>query len=751
MISVFFWWIALFLIGIGFLPLTLRIFRGFPDRGWLFAKTIGLFLSGALLFAFAAAGLLPFSDKLVLLAVIAISVVLWIVGISSAKYGLQSKDFVTGGGSDPLFSKYTVRLIIAEEIIFLGLMLVSVYIIGFKPDAYGTEKLMDYAFLTAMERSASLPFPDPWFSGKAVNYYYGGHYMAAFLMKLTGTSAGLTYNLARGLITSLSFALPFSLLYGMVFIKRGDRHLSLFGGVLGGCSTAFAGNGHYLIYDLFPKIRSLITGSEHHYWFPDSTRFIGFDPDIPDKTIHEFPAYSSILGDLHAHYINIIFVITALAIACAWSLKRAGRRSSLKNELLAPEIILIGIFTGLFRWTNAADLAIFYVVCGSIIFFTNIITYGEDIRHFIAVTAAEAAFIFGIGYIAALPFTLKFKDFTYGIFPVHSHTEFRQLLILWGLPVGVLAGYSVCFIFMKMAKKTTLPDMWALLFGLCAAGLVLLPELVYVKDIYGDDHYRSNTMFKLTYGAFILFSLMMPYVLSALPWGKRTRSGGDGSEAEGLREPYAEGIEVPRGSAANASPASDFTRGPVLIFIARLAAGAALILLVLTFGFTANGVKTWFGNIFDPGRRIGTDASVFVERYFPSDAGAIAWLNKRIPGEAVILEASGDSYSGYARVSSATGMSTVAGWYVHEWLWRAGHEEMDERVADIRAIYTASDPEIARELIDKYGINFVYVGALEREQYPGINETLIRSLGEIAYEDEGAYIVWTLPNAESGS
>ena len=40
-----------------------------------------------------------------------------------------------------------------------------------------------------------------------------------------------------------------------------------------------------------------------------------------------------------------------------------------------------------------------------------------------------------------------------------------------------------------------------------------MPEVIYVKDIYGGEHYRANTMFKLTYQAFILFGMMMGYVI----------------------------------------------------------------------------------------------------------------------------------------------------------------------------------------------------------------------------------------------
>ena len=44
-------------------------------------------------------------------------------------------------------------------------------------------------------------------------------------------------------------------------------------------------------------------------------------------------------------------------------------------------------------------------------------------------------------------------------------------------------------------------------------GLILLPEIVYVKDIYSGDYKRANTMFKLTYQAFIMFGICFGYII----------------------------------------------------------------------------------------------------------------------------------------------------------------------------------------------------------------------------------------------
>ena len=46
-------------------------------------------------------------------------------------------------------------------------------------------------------------------------------------------------------------------------------------------------------------------------------------------------------------------------------------------------------------------------------------------------------------------------------------------------------------------SSSHLPDLFAVIMGLCAIGLVAIPELVYVRDIYENGNARANTMFKL--------------------------------------------------------------------------------------------------------------------------------------------------------------------------------------------------------------------------------------------------------------
>jgi uncharacterized membrane protein len=170
---------------------------------------------------------------------------------------------------------------------------------------------------------------------------------------------------------------------------------------------------------------------------------------------------------------------------------------------------------------------------------------------------------------------------------------------------------------------------------------------------------------------------------------------------------------------------------------ARLVFGiAGTVVLLLTAGFTVTAVKAWFGNVLDPSGRIHTDASVFISESFPGDYDAVNFLNANVAGEAVILEAPGESYSDSGRISVATGLSAVVGWRVHEWLWRGNPDEVALRMEDCGEMYTSKDRERVWELLDKYGVDYIYIGDLERSEYPDLNLSLLCSMGETIYKDD---------------
>lgn len=724
MFEVLIWWLMSVIIGVGFFPLTSRLFSKFRDGGWIFSKSIGIFVSGYVYWLLSCGKILKFTSLNCMLVLFACILVNVAVGFFLYK-------------KDKKLPSISWKLILMEEIFFFAVYAFWSYAICFRPEAYGTEKFMDYAFMTSMMRADYLPPADPWYAGEVINYYYGGQYLAVFLTKLSGISVGSAYNLMRTLIAAFTFTMPFSVVYQLIErlqIHKGkavNGKWCVAGGVLSGTAAAFCGNMHYVIYHMIVPVVESITGTEiNNYFFSNSTRYIGHNPVVEgDNTIHEFPSYSFVLGDLHAHMINIMFVLVVLGLALAWALRMEKKEEALnlKQALLQPEILMIGFFTGMFRWTNFWDLPIYFVAGGCVVFFMNIRMYRDSLKKFLTITVAQAVEVLLVGTIVSLPFTLGFDKIASNIKLAHTHSAFYQLLVLWGLPSVIVITFLVICIrtYLKKAKmpvvktkgKKNAPveevnkkaslvdffsqisteDLFIFLMGLCALGLILMPEVIYVEDIYTTAP-RANTMFKLTYQGYILFAICMGYILTkGLMFGKK------------------------------------------LLFGASVVGAACL---ALTAGYTWTSMEQFYGGITDTSRMEGTDGSIFVSQSFQSDYGAICWLNENIEGQPVILEATGDSYSDYARVSVATGLPTVMGWYVHEWLWRDDTAAQNLRGNDIKSIYTSSSQSEVEELISKYDISYIYVGELEREKYSDINEPLLKQLGEIVYSDEyDTYIV----------
>ena len=698
-ISFLSWWVMLLALGLGFWPLTSRIFSGFADKGWLFSKVLGVAVTGYVMWLLNTLHIVKFRNSACVL-IAAVCIFLNLFWMKKKKAVIEARR----------------SLVLTEECLFLALFLLWTYLAGFRPGAYGTEKFMDYGFMATMMRGDYMPAEDMWYAGEQLNYYYGGQYYAAFLTRLTFTRIQETYHLMRTMVAAFAFVLPFSLVRQMLEDKWQEkkRGLAAAGGVLAGTAVSLAGNMHYVLFGkLIPWIREIfqIPFDGKEYWFPNSTRYIGYNPEVVnDKTIHEFPSYSFILGDLHAHVVNLMFVLLVVGILYTWLQQRREAKDRpllLVRGLAQPQLWLLGFFIGIFQWTNYWDFAIYYVVGGAVLVLTLIRAHGKKIGKIFSNTVFYAAVILVFSWIVILPFTLRFETMFLGIGIAERHSKLYQLAILWGLPVAVGILLLVWAVtehrrerkkgerIVTFFRERPLPELFAVILTLCAMGLVLLPELVYVRDIYEENYARSNTMFKLTYQAFTLFGIAMAYTLTSLLAQKGRKA-------------------------------------------LRVLSGIGLALFLCTTGYFATSVHAWFGNVWDPKGYQGLDATAFLETDFPEDAGAIRWLQETVEGQPVVLEAQGDSYSDCERVSAMTGLPTVAGWYVHQWLWRNDLAELNGRVEDVKNIYTGTDPVLVKELLNRYQVEYIFVGSQERQEYPEINEALLRELGEVVYQGTGA-------------
>jgi uncharacterized membrane protein len=137
---------------------------------------------------------------------------------------------------------------------------------------------------------------------------------------------------------------------------------------------------------------------------------------------------------------------------------------------------------------------------------------------------------------------------------------------------------------------------------------------------------------------------------------------------------------------------------------------------------------------------------------------AIEWLREQTPPDSVVLEMvgpGGGSYNneGYAGVAASSGRATVLGWFGHEVQWRGGDEaaraELSPRQTDVDTIYSTDNPELARDLLSKYGVDYVYIGQLERQSYTPESLAKFDQIGHVVFR-EGATTIYEV-SGETGS
>lgn len=375
----------------------------------------------------------------------------------------------------------------------------------------------------------------------------------------------------------------------------------------------------------------------------------------------------------------------------------------LKQLFADPYIWVFSFFIGLFNWTNFWDFVIYFVMGGFGVIYCNYLKFAklEDKKEIARRTAIlsgyHAVWVFVLANIFALPFTVQFDSMASGIGIAQNHSRPYQWWLIWGVQVvmAVIFFVGLFWAWKKKQEKISYVDWFGIILGISALGLILIPEVIYVRDIYEAGYARANTMFKLTYQAFTMFAILMAYMFVRM-WM--------------LKKQY----------------------------IIKTIMTICFICFAGTCCYIATAVTSWFGEVYDLEQYEGLDATAFLETRFSYDAPAIRWLNENVEGNPVILEAQGDSYSDYERVSAMTGLPTIAGWYVHEWLWRNDLEELNYRISALETIYTSDDEALVRKLLRDYNVEYIYVGYLEREKYD-LNEQLLSSLGNVVYSSSGAY------------
>lgn len=716
------WDLALLVLGLAVLPLSMLVFRSFGLRAYLLSKVIGVATVGYFMWLLSSLRILRFNTISIIVCIAIIACVIYILTFLHLHRSGRAFSSLFAGVEAGNDTKDILAWVIAYEAIFFVVFIVCVwYLSRLIPDG-STERVMDYGFMVMLDKTEYMPPLDMWASGEVLNYYYFGQYLCTFISKLAFVDVSVGYTLSLDMLMCIAITHAFIIVKeGINFNKATKRFTPYLGGLLASVFVALSGNVHYLIYAYIIPFFVKLTGANlemAEYWFASSTRYIGYVPDDPtDKTISEFPVYSFLIGDLHAHVIDIMIVLTIVAILLAYYIRCMQNRTSecfeqtdrtgnvstslyrrIIDDLLKPELIMCAFLICISSMTNFWDYPIYFIVSGSVILFTNIGMHGNRIYTW-CITVMQGLMFIGIVMLLNMPFRLKFDAMESGIALCTTHSHPYQLLILWGLPVFTV----IMFIIMAIKYRERIScNLFFVLLGLCAIGLVLMPEIIYVRDIYEEGFPRANTMFKLTYQAFMLFGMVCAYGIVRMV-GIRNDDSDSVKEYVAKRGMRRTGIVV-------------------------------MILFLLTSTYSIKAAIQWYGPISNWSYQ-GLDCMSSVKNVMGNDLPALEWVIDNVPTGDVVLTADGDSYSRGCLLSAMSGNPTVLGWNVHEWLWHNSYEYICDRKEDINEIYTGIDMSYKRELINHYDIKYIYVGPKEYEKYPDLASAGLERLGRPVYAD----------------
>ena len=669
------WWIGLALFGLAFSAVAERIFpASFVDRGQAFAKPLAIVAFTYASWLLTSAGLrhgIALGTGLLVIAALG----LW------ARHGLNP---------DARLRRWAL-----DEAIFVAVFLMFALLRALQPEIVGAEKYMDFALFNTLRRAEHFPPQDPWLAGAGINYYYFGYLLFADLARLTRIDGGVAYNLSLASIGAM---------VAVGALRLGERLSgATWGGVLAAIATVGIGNldgARQLLLERRPW-------TTFDYW--RSTRVV-------PNTINEFPFFSVLHGDLHPHVTALIINVTLIGVALAVCERSANGEARVRLRASVAGLAAIGLLLGALALTNPWDVPVYFTLLAVLALHCR-----WDARrplHSVVSVAVALVASAAVMILLSLPFTLRFRAQFRGIGWVHERTTLVPFLTVFGflmLPplawlvrqrvealrndpprrdlvfactalsavVLYVATQSAALIFAVAAALGALP---VLLCGpagrgriaesvaLATVGAVAIGagEIVFLRDPYGADLHRMNTIFKLYLQAWVLLALALPGLASDL--FARWRSSG-----------------------------------------AR-AAGVACLLIGLTLSlcYPMAVIRGRWAGARTP---LSLDGLAYLDREHPADAAAIRWLEHEVRDSPVVLEATGDPYTYYGRVSSNTGLPTVLGWGNHEGVWRGGDPRIRERLHDVALVYGESDLDVVRRLLARYGIRYVFVGELERERY----------------------------------
>ncbi|HID43118.1 MAG TPA: hypothetical protein EYP30_04955, partial [Archaeoglobaceae archaeon] len=524
--------------------------------------------------------------------------------------------------------KDTVEFDINSELVFVFAFTFFLFFRFLNPDMFGSEQLMDAAFIKSILKAENFPPVDPFFAGGFIDfYYYFGHVLAAGITLMSSQNLEVGFNIAIATISAFSVMIAYGFLHEVLKDNK-----KAFAGTL---FILFSGN-LYSIYDFFRYILSFQLPVKDYYW--DSSRVI-------EGTINEFPYFSFIHADYHAHFVAI--PIKLIYIALLYKLFKGERIAGLMlipltfiifatNSWDFPLVILLLIFVILVKLRKEkiqyTDILIILIPIIAVAAFSS--TMNLQAARFIIATERTDL----IQFLSFFSIQLLFAYFYFA-------NEMRDRYSLFSILSGLAAFYFIPIaaiilpLMLISFRRAVRGDFFSILI-FSSSIIVILPEIIIIGT-------KLNTVFKFYLTAWIYITTAGSIVL-------------------------ARAIEKPR---------SVFNAVSILLF--------TLTLIYPTVGTVVRHDKA----------EMTLDGLNFIKEMSEGDYKAIEWLKDK---EGVILEVAIKDWGYGGRFAAFTGNPTVIAWPLHELQWRGTPEEIGKRMAVVRAIYTTENCTLISELLKKY-------------------------------------------------
>ncbi|HET8626869.1 MAG TPA: DUF2298 domain-containing protein [Thermomicrobiales bacterium] len=511
-------WLALVeLLGLMALPLILWLFRGFPDRGWGLSKLAGWLLLAYPLWLGASLRLtrftLPYAlGALALFAVLAV--------LAAYRWRATYRDTLRGARVPVLVSE-GIFLVAGAFFLFLRVK---------NPDLWhtywGGEKPMELAHLNAILRSVNFPPYDPWYADGYINYYYFGSYLVAVLVKITGIPVDIAFNLGMPTISALlgSAAASVGGALAATALRRRARAAVPAFAALG--ALAFVGIGN--LDGFFRLLGHLRDGAGapldfDFFWGPSRA---------VDGAITEFPYFTQVWADLHAHAIALPFTLLAIGtvVAAATAPGLAGKDAPTALSIaktLAPYVAFQALVLGALYCTNTWDMPTYLLVTGLGLFVARCLRGcdGTAVGRRLAVAVAGVLAAGGLLYVLYLPFFRAFWTPVGGLARTRVPTPLPQYLDHFGLFVAVtvlVAAAGLCVAYRRGARwrRTTV---WGALALAALAVPVGLVSTRLTAALAGRTPFTANWTTTPagtgTTAAFLLPLLVLLVALWVFTWG----------------------------------------------------------------------------------------------------------------------------------------------------------------------------------------------------------------------------------------